>query len=154
MVCAIALVACNGQNEQSPPGGAAQDDAMIARTDTPRVEVKVNKQYDEHGNLIAYDSSYVSILSHGLGDTAFIDNLFRDFRTPFTQRHPFLNDTGFDRLFFNDSLLFHDFFRDDFLRKRMERNRHYKDRMMRDMDSLKNQWFQQQATPLPPSRTI
>jgi hypothetical protein len=146
--CTIALLACDGQDTPAR-AKAPKTDTTAAVADTPHVEVKVNKQYDEHGNLIAYDSSYVSIYHHGLKDPAGLDSLFQGFRSPFVHRYPFLNDPGFDNLFFNDSLLFQDFFRDDFFRKRLELNDHYMRRMMEQMDSLKNQWFQQRAMPPP-----
>lgn len=151
--CTLVLVACNGQVTH-PNGKAGNHDSTAQPADTPHVEVKVNKQFDEHGNLIAFDSSYTSVYSRGLGNTAFMDSLFMDFRPKMGQRYPFLNDPGFDNLFFNDSLLYRDFFQDDFFKNRMLLNQQYMDRMMHDMDSLKNRYFQRAQPPPKGSGTL
>ncbi|MBL7984706.1 MAG: hypothetical protein JNM91_06875, partial [Flavobacteriales bacterium] len=121
-------------------------DTLTANNDTPQVEVRVNKQYDEHGNLIAYDSSYTSVYQSRSGDAAFMDSVFRDFMPGFGMRYPFLNDPGFHSLFFPDSSFHQDFFHHDFFQKRMEMNQRYMQRMMEQMDSLKNQHFLQPSS--------
>jgi hypothetical protein len=60
-------------------------------------------------------------------------------------RYPFLNDPGFNALFFPDTSFHRDFFHHDFFQKRMEMNQRYMQRMMEQMDSLKNQHFQRQG---------
>lgn len=133
------LSACNGQ--PSNDARTASADTLAANNDTPQVDVRVNKQYDEHGNLIAYDSSYTSVYQSRSGDAAFMDSVFKDFMPGFGMRYPFLNDPGFNSLFFPDSSFHRDFFHHDFFQKRMEMNQRYMQRMMEQMDSLKNQHF-------------
>ncbi|MBP6390559.1 MAG: hypothetical protein KA175_05830 [Flavobacteriales bacterium] len=140
------LSACNGQ--PTTDGTTASIDTLAQRQDTPQVEVRVNKEYDEHGNLIAFDSSYSSVYHGRSGDAAFMDSMFKDFMPGFGMRYPFLNDPGFNNLFFPDSSFHQDFFHDDFFQKRMETNQRYMQRMMEQMDSLKNQYF---LRPAPPS---
>lgn len=129
------LAACSGQTQQKKN---LLTDAPQAVTDTPKVEVRVNKKYDPNGNLVAYDSTYSSIYEGRAIDPAFMDSVFQDFKPRFNLRYPFLNDPGFDDLFFQDSLLHHDFFHDDFFQRRMDLNSTYMERMMAEMDSLKN----------------
>ncbi len=133
------LSACNGQAMTDK--GTAPVDTLAANSDTPQVDVRVNKQYDEHGNLIAFDSSYTSVYQSRSGDAAFMDSMLKDFIPAFGMRYPFLNDPGFHSLFFPDSSFHQDFFHHDFFRKRMEMNQRYMQRMMEQMDSLKNQHF-------------
>ena len=93
--------ACNGQ--PGSEGTTASADTLAQRIDTPKVDVRVNKQYDEHGNLIAYDSSYTSIYQSHAGDAVYMDSVFKDFMPGFGMHYPFLNDPGFNNLFFPDS---------------------------------------------------
>ena len=141
------LSACNGQ--PTTDGTTASIDTLAQRQDTPQVDVRVNKQYDDDGNLIAYDSSYTSVYQRRSGDAAFMDSVFKDFMPGFGMRYPFLNDPGFNSLFFPDTSFHRDFFHHDFFQKRMEMNHRHMQRMMERMDSLKNQYF---LRPAPSSR--
>lgn len=138
------LSACSGQ--ATTEGAADKKDSLAYGIDTPQVDVRVNKQYDEHGNLIAFDSSYSAVYHGRAGDAAFMDSVFKDFMPGFGMRFPFLNDPGFHALFFPDSSFHQDFFHDDFFQKRMEMNQRYIQRMMERMDSLKNQHFLRPST--------
>ena len=144
------LSACNGQPTSEVTSESI--DTLAERRDTPQVDVRVNKQYDEDGNLIAYDSSYTSVYQGRSGDAAFMDSVFKDFMPGFGMRYPFLNDPGFNSLFFPDTSFHRDFFHHDFFQKRMEMNQRYMQRMMEQMDSLKNQYFLRPA-PSPQHRS-
>ena len=148
---AMTLTACDGQAQQHQKD-ASDKDTVAARVDTPRTEVRVNKEYDDQGNLIAYDSTYSSFYSSHNADPAIMDSLFRDFMPRFNTQFPFMTDPGFNDLFFRDSLLYPDFFHDDFFRKRMEMNDRWMQQMMAEMDSMKNDWFRNRALSTPPSR--
>jgi hypothetical protein len=41
----------------------------------PKVAIKVNRRFDEKGNLIGFDSTYTSYYSNISGDTAQMDSL-------------------------------------------------------------------------------
>lgn len=145
---AAALVAsfpaCNaqeGQHHKVP----TDKKGIVQNVDTPKVDIRVNKQYDDKGNLIAYDSTYSSVYNSVAGDSLGMDSLFQGFQRNFGQRFPFLNDPGFNDLFFQDTLMHNDFFHDDFFQKRMELNQRYMQRMMAEMDSLKQQYFRGQG---------
>ena len=137
------LSACNGQtgNQHAP----LPTDKLAQRIDTPQVAVRVNKQYDANGNLVAFDSTYTSIYRSQSGNAAFMDSVFKDFKPRVGTHYPFLNDPGFNDLFFNDSLFHHDFFHDDFFQKRMEMNERFMHRMMVELDSMKNTYLQSEA---------
>lgn len=134
----MCLTACTGRAQQHPGNTV---DADTTRSDTPRAEVQVNKEYDANGNLIAYDSTYSSYYNSHNADRARMDSLFRDFRPRFDKQFPFMNDPGFNDLFFRDSLLYPDFFHNDFFRRRLDMNAMWMEHMLARMDSMKNDYF-------------
>lgn len=147
-VMTMTLSACNGQAQQHQVS-AKEADTLAARIDTPKSEVRVNKEYDANGNLIAYDSTYSSFYSSHNTDPAAMDSLFRDFQPKFNRQFPFMMDPGFNDLFFRDTLLYPDFFHDDFFRKRMEMNDRWMQQMIAAMDSMMNTWFREHAAKPP-----
>ncbi len=110
-------------------------------TEKPDIKVKVNKKYDKYGNLIAFDSTYTSYYNGKIDDSILLDTLFKKFKPSFNKQFPIMKDPYFDKLFYNDSLYYNDFFHEDFFRKRMELNKEYIDKMMQQMDSIKNAYF-------------
>ena len=151
-VVTMALSACNGQAQQHQDG-STKGDTTAAHSDTPKTEVRVNKEYDANGNLIAYDSTYSSFYSSHNADPTVMDSLFRDFRPRFNRQFPFMTDPGFNDLFFRDTLLYPDFFHDDFFRERMEMNDRWMRQMMAEMDSMKNGYFRERAAKPPQPAT-
>lgn len=114
----------------------------------PDVKIKVNKRYDKKGNLISFDSTYTSYYSNTKGDKVLMDRLVKEFKSPFAKEFPFMNDRYFKNLFYTDSLLDNDFFHEDFFRKRYELNVEYMKQMMRQMDSVKNEYFKERSIKL------
>jgi hypothetical protein len=110
----------------------------------PHVNVKVNKRYDDKGNLIGMDSTYSSFYSNIQGDTSRMDSLFHSFDRYFNRNHSSFLPKEFDALFFNDSLRYPDFLHHDFFLKRYEMNDAYFRDMMHRMDSIKNNFYLQQ----------
>ena len=135
-------------NGQHDPGGQAQ----VARADTlnkPEVTIKVNRKYDDKGNIIGFDSVYSSYYSNIEGDTARMNSLMGDFDNYFNHQHSLLFNRQFNSLFFNDSLRYPDFFHDDFFMKRYELNDPYLRSMMNRMDSIKNRFYSDAQKPTP-----
>jgi hypothetical protein len=119
------------------------DSALSTDSIKPDVNIKVNRHYDDDGNLIGYDSVYSSFYSSMQGDTARMDSVMHGFDTFFRRHHSFGFDRQFNSLFFEDSLRHFDFFQDDFFRKRYELNDSYLQDMMQRMDSVKNHFFRE-----------
>lgn len=118
-----------------------QTEADTLSSNKPQTKIIVNKEYDENGNLISFDSSYSYFYTNIqndsiLGDSSY--NLFQeDFFNSFpNKQRPFLND-----MFFEDSLLTYDFYKDDFFSNRFRFNRNRFDQLFEEMDSLKNTFF-------------
>lgn len=139
----LQLSACMGQEGKKKSMGT--NDRPVLASDTPQVDVRVNKQYDENGNLIALDSTYITIYPSRAGNPAFLDSVFHDFKGRSRNWYPFLKDPGFNDLFLEDSLIHPDFFHDDYFRKRFDLNRRYMEQMMARMDSAKNAFLRGKA---------
>ena len=75
----IILVGCTGQTKQ--------EFTEIKRDSIqPKTDIKVNKEYDEKGNLIRYDSSYSYYYSNIENDSLLGDSIFSDFQNYFNKR--------------------------------------------------------------------
>jgi len=111
----------------------------------PKVNIEVNKRYDDKGNVIGFDSTYTSFYSNIQGDTARMDSLMGSFDRYFRRDHSLFFDNQFNSLFFKDSTRYPDFFHDDFFMKRYELNDYYLKDMMRRMDSIKNHFYHEQS---------
>ena len=142
LVLLLLLSSCNektrGQNpkEKNRTSSIAKDSL-----NKPKVNIKVNKRYDDKGNVIGFDSTYTSFYSNIQGDTSRMDSLMGSFDRYFKHDHSLFFDNQFNSLFFNDSTRYHDFFHDDFFMKRYELNDPYLRSMMNRMDSIKNHFY-------------
>ena len=135
----LLIVGCSAQ--QSKEKATSTPDSLTVE---PQTKIKVNREYDDQGNLIRYDSTYASYYSTVEGDTAWQDSTFKDFMQHFNSRYPFSDEPFFDKLFFTDSLLHYDFYKDDFFQNLFEQNLKQMEEYFRQMDSLKNYFFRQQ----------
>ena len=140
---------CNGQTKKG------NDKLLSARTETnihvsddtlskPKVSVKVNKQYDDKGNIVKYDSSYSYFYSSPGGKAMHLsnDSVYSQFRTFFDKKYPNFFHAQYDNVFFNDSLFKYDFFNNDYFMKRFEMNKKMFDRIYQQMDSLKGDFME------------
>jgi hypothetical protein len=140
----LLLASCEGQVAKSS-GQADSTKYMQSETRMPKADIRVNKAYDDKGNLISYDSTYVWSYSNHTGDSVNIDvdSVMQEF-WPFMNSRmqdgtPYLEDQwwGYDSLFY-DAFLNHDYFM-----SRWKENRKAMDRMIREMDSVKGLFFRE-----------
>lgn len=134
MITAMIMLLMSSCNEQSVENEQTKGPE-------PQTGIKVNREYDEKGNLIRYDSTYAHFYSTITDDKPLKDSLFFAFRSQFNRRYPFLDRPFMDDLFFEDSLLKYDFYKHDFFTERFRRNMQRMDEMFREMDSIKNQYY-------------
>ncbi len=73
------LVGCKGQVNDKTGSNKLDTINKIE----PKTNIKVNKEYDENGNLIRYDSTYSYYYSNIEGDSLLRDSVFNKFRTFF-----------------------------------------------------------------------
>lgn len=133
---------CNGQqkqNEKTPKVTAGPE-----HTDSkPEVNWKVNKRYDDKGNLVEYDSTYTWSYSDKSGKMQQInpDSVMMEFRKKFDSEFPPVFNRNFGNPIWTDSLFYKDFATPDYFMRKW--NNHYFDmrKMMREMDSLRNSFL-------------
>ena len=150
VACAFALLACNGQRTSPTPMDAPEATHLPLAADTPHVEVRVDKEYDEAGNLLRFDSTYVSIWSGGPAGQLAPDSLLGG------SFHPYLNGSfpGFQDLL---PPMFMDTLSQPGLRDPFEWHRREMERMMRDMEQMRGIWYHDRMKPPtedPTTRTI
>jgi DNA primase len=136
-------------------------------------DVKVHKEYDEDGNLIRYDSTYVYIWSsdstyHFPSDSSFfnfsdihemrkkmqeqMENLFnRDSAVRNSFQHPFFSDDFFNSNFFQNDSFSRDSSHNNFFKEmeemmdgRMNFDEEQEDKMHQNLDSLHNEFIKKQ----------
>jgi hypothetical protein len=137
----LSLASCSGQSNDS--GKLAQNGTKQYAADTskPKISYKVNKEYDDKGNLIRFDSTYSYVYS-GAGSSfgGPADSLLKTFRFDFPSRLSLGDST---RSFFSDPFFSDPFFKNgfpadpfrnssfgtDFLKQQME----FHQRMLKEM---------------------
>jgi hypothetical protein len=147
IVVGLLLSSCYAKNEDQTYSGTDKDtiDAKADTLNQPDVNIKVNRHYDDKGNLIGFDSTYTSYYSNIDGNMTRMDSLMHTFDQYLNNGHGTIRDKGFNDLFFNDSLRYPDFFHDDYFLKRYELNDGYLRKMMHRMDSIKNHFYQRKS---------
>jgi len=120
---------------------AAQDIDSLQNTNKPYENISVNKQYDENGKLIQYDSVYTYSSSNYSQDTTELNTIIGFFPEFFNQNFEnFIpqnfnaDNTTFFNSFFNIDSFEEGFFNQD------------KDllQLLQKMDSIQNEFFKEQ----------
>lgn len=142
LIVSLSIVSCNGQNEDADKNIADQNTGEFGK---PKTNVKVNKEYDDEGNLIRYDSAYSWSYSNIQGDSVFVD-----VDSAMRQFHSFMNarkEYGFpfhnEDMFYSDSLFYYDFLNQDYFMNRWEDQMNDMNNAIREMDSIKSLFFEQ-----------
>jgi hypothetical protein len=113
-LCAVLTVGCSAQEKQS--NTELNKEKAEKPGEMPGGTWKVDKEFDEHGNLIRYDSIY-SWSSKGepalLEDTD-RDSILQTMRSKFYRNFSHLDTLRFGNIFGRDSLFTRHFFNEDF----------------------------------------
>ncbi len=132
---------CEGQTKKENSQLAEVGKVNMLKGDSsvkPKIDVKVNRQYDDKGNLVKFDSTYSYFYSSPKGSMHLgNDSVFSSFRSFFEKSYPNIMDRNNRNIFFNDSLFKYDFFNDDYFQKRFELNNKIFENMYQQMDSIK-----------------
>lgn len=115
LLITIALLSfsCNAQENNSKNKEANESEKQVKK---PKGAWRVDKEYDEQGNLIKYDSIY-SWSSHSEYDNLSAiksDSLLQSFKSRFFRDFSEFENQGFEDIFSQDSLFSKRFFNDDF----------------------------------------
>ncbi len=147
----VLFLSCNGQNaknkDQSQIIDKQERAAAVSPTDTlnrPKINVNVNKRYDDKGKIVQFDSSYSYFFSSPGGIRHMNnDSIFNRFQSFFNKSYPNFFEYQNKDIFFNDSLFKYDFFNHDYFLKRYQLNQKNFEGFYKRMDSLKQEFMQQ-----------
>lgn len=127
---------CNGQKSDTKQLEIKENETIVEQ---PKGTWKVDKEFDENGNLIRYDSIY-SWSSNGKFDnlsTLNKDSLLQSFKSRFFTNFSDFENQGFDDVFSKDSLFSKHFFNDDFFESDFGQD-------FMDLDSIRKQMIARQ----------
>ncbi len=112
---------------------------------SPKTDIKVTREYDEHGNLIRYDSTYIQYYSSDNYKSIPWDSLLNVFRINPLFEDPFLTPNYLRKNPFRmyDSLFFNPFFGYDLFSSRIWRDQQMINELFHEMDSIRNRFFQE-----------
>jgi hypothetical protein len=138
-------LSCNAQDKQKENNSDKEISGQAA--EIPRGTWKVDKEYDEQGNLIRYDSIY-SWSSSDYNDK--LEGLDRDstlqmMRSKFYRHFSHLDTLGFGKIFGPDSLFTRHFFTEDFFHSDFGRDFMDFDRMRKRMEDMQRELLDQYA---------
>ncbi len=113
-LAAILTSGCKGQENKEDE--IIQKDSTEQVTEQPKGKWKVDKEFDENGNMIRYDSIYSWSSTDDLGDLAQKnpDSLLQSFQSKFYRNFKGFDNQRFGDLFAKDSLFTKRFFDDGF----------------------------------------
>ncbi|MDD7884912.1 hypothetical protein [Flavivirga sp. 57AJ16] len=133
----LMLSSCNAQTDKKT------NKEIETKQDTikPKVDYKVDKEYDEDGNLIKYDSTYTYYYSNIDKNMMRNDSVFKRLNEHLHMKSLLGNDIFFDDFFTKESFSEDHFFSEDFFRSHLERNQDIMNKMFSRMDSIKNEFF-------------
>ena len=113
---ALLSVGCSSQNNEAKKELAKEKQDSIA--EQPKGSWKVDKEFDENGNLIRYDSIYSWSSNNKFNDFSSVnkDSLLKSFESKFFSGFSHFENQGFEHIFSEDSLFSKHFFNDDFFK--------------------------------------
>ncbi|MFD2099773.1 hypothetical protein [Flagellimonas iocasae] len=136
----LLIVSCHGQEHQKEQIKESTD--KMAQEE-PEGTWKVNREFDEDGNLIRYDSIYSWSSSNYDKNLAKIDrdSLLQSFTSRFSNgRSPF-DEEGFNNFFADDSLFTQHFFSDDFFESKLGKDFMDLNQMQKHMEAMQHQFM-------------
>ncbi|MCH3882968.1 MULTISPECIES: hypothetical protein [Tenacibaculum] len=114
LMVGLLSVSCKGQENETKKFEKEEDKTNIV--EEPKGTWKVDKEFDENGNLIRYDSIY-SWSSNDKFDNFSLsdkDSLMKSFKSQFFSSYSGFKNQGFEDVFSQDSLFSKHFFNDNF----------------------------------------
>jgi len=143
IVVALFTLGCNAQDRS----GKSHERSLQKKDqkNSPKEGWTVKKEMDENGNVIGYDSTYTWSYNTMNGDSASVnvDSLMHSMHSYFDQSMPSVLDHNLMDPMLDDSLLERDFFSDNYFHQRWKDDFFDMDKMFQQMDSLRNQFFDQ-----------
>ncbi|PIF00722.1 MAG: hypothetical protein CR994_05050 [Maribacter sp.] len=142
VVSAFLTLSCNSQEKKNKDSSQDGDKARIA--EAPKGSWKVNREFDEDGNLIRYDSIYSWSSGTDLDKMATMDrdSILSSMQSRFYNGFSNFDDEGFPELFSNDSLFAKQFFNDDFFDSDFGQDFMEIDRVREQMENMQRRFLE------------
>lgn len=136
---------CSAQEENKESVQAEKNTDNVAESTEPKVSWKVNKETDEYGNVVRYDSIYTWSYSNvdGVHREIDVDSLMKQFDGFMEDRMPVMWNDQLWQPFEKDSLWRRDFWGDEFYQDRWRRDFYHFDQMFKRMDSLREHFLRE-----------
>lgn len=133
---------CNGQEKKTE-----EDNQRQTLKEQPQGSWKVNREFDENGNLIRYDSIYSWSSTQNADDLAHMDrdSLFESFRSRFSRSFSYFGQDGFRNPFEEDSLFTKHFFEDDFFESPLGKDFMDLDKIHKRMEDMHKRFLERYA---------
>ena len=114
VIVALLSINCNGQKDETKELEIKEIEENIV--EQPKGAWKVDKEFDENGNLIRYDSIYSWSSNGNFNNFSSLDkdSLIQSFKSRFFTNFSGFENQGFEDVFSQDSLFSKRFFNDDF----------------------------------------
>lgn len=142
MALALFTSGCNAQDKKLSGEDLSKKDRK-EMANQPDISWDVHKQFDEHGNVIGYDSTYTWSYTNIEGDSVRVntDSLMNSFNLYFKDNLPYIWDRNFTQPLWADSLFNRDFMDESYFHNRWKKQYFDMDNMFREMDSIRMQFF-------------
>jgi len=142
LLVGILAVSCHAQEQKKQ--ALTETNKSGKDMESPHGTWKVDKDFDENGNLIRYDSIYS--WSSG-ADRAHLgkldrDSLLKSFQSGFSRNFPGMDQQQFQDLFAHDSLLAKQFYDDDFFNSDFGKDFMDIDRLRQRLEERQNEFLQ------------
>ncbi|SDI29394.1 hypothetical protein [Winogradskyella thalassocola] len=139
----LSIIGCNSQENKEKE--TQQSNKQEQDTIKPKETWDVKKQYDEFGNLIKYDSIYSYSYSNIKGDSLQVnlDSIMDSFKNYVNKNASFNWKDSFSFFPENDSLFMDDFFKEDYFFKTWQNQNTELDKMIKKLDSSRNDFIRQ-----------
>jgi hypothetical protein len=139
----LALTSCNGQTGKKEGNNAV-------KANEPKTNIKVKKEYDDHGNIVRYDSTYTYVYSNPESNSvsdSIMENFSKHFSKHFSDENFFSDDPFLNDMFAGDSLLKSDFGVKNFFSNDFMLNDQSMEKIFQRMDSVRRHFFRGQVNP-------
>ncbi|WP_411893637.1 hypothetical protein [Winogradskyella sp. A2] len=141
---AILATSCNAQESNSSKKEIAESETQKDSITEPKGSWNVHKEVDENGNIIRYDSIY-SWSSSGNSKVIDNDSIFNKMQSMMQRRFSMFQSPSGNTFAHHDSIMKQffsdDFFRDDFFSNNLNRNFPNMDDMIKRMEAMRQQFF-------------
>ncbi|MBT8183647.1 MAG: hypothetical protein KJN76_02305 [Eudoraea sp.] len=150
-VVAILAISCNAQENKKENNNKEE----ISEATPPKGSWRVNREYDEAGNLIQYDSIYSWSSEDEFGNLSAMDqdSLLQSFHSKFFKHFrgsSAFNPKDFPGFFDNDSLIRERFFSEDFFDSEFGKDFMDIDRIHERMEKMQEQFLKRYQSRLRP----